>query len=376
MDFNRTFSKYQKSTSINIGEPHKIPNKKHYNCSIIIPCYNEFNYVFNTLDSISAQDQILLNETLVIIVINNSSNDNEKIKNNNFQTYNLLLKKQYNFEFIAIDCFSNKFALNPRNSGVGYARKTGLDFCLRYIKNQYSLLCSLDADTLISSDYINVVNKIFTGKTTGACVLNFRHQKSHDSIIEKGIRKYEKKIKYIAKKIHESGSPYGYVSMGSTIVCNAESYVACGGMSKKKATEDFYFLQSLAKYTQIHQAKECIVFPSSRDEQRVYLGTGYRIQEYKESGAFKGLTFSDESFSILNNTIKIIIKSYTMSWKQFDKVLLSKLQVQASNFLKSKNIDTIWEQINTNAKTQAQFNLFFHQWFDALMVMQFLKKIN
>ena len=65
-----------------------------------------------------------------------------------------------------------------------------------------------------------------------------------------------------------------------------------------------------------------------------------------------------------------------MSWSEFNLDVLSKLNTEISKFLKSKKIKTVWSQINTNAKTQAQFNLFLHQWFDALMVIQFLKKLN
>ena len=48
-------------------------------------------------------------------------------------------------------------------------------------------------------------------------------------------------------------------------------------MNTKKATEDFYFLQAIAKYTKVHKIKDCLVHPSSRNENRVYLGTGFRI---------------------------------------------------------------------------------------------------
>ena len=43
--------------------------------------------------------------------------------------------------------------------------------------------------------------------------------------------------------------------MGSTIICSINAYIAVGGMVAKQATEDFYFLQQLAKYDNIHQIK-------------------------------------------------------------------------------------------------------------------------
>ena len=61
--------------------------------------------------------------------------------------------------------------------------------------------------------------------------------------------------------------------MGSTIICRVDAYIAVGGMPKKKAGEDFYFMQSLAKHTDIFYIDDILVFPSSRSEKRVYLGT-------------------------------------------------------------------------------------------------------
>ena len=73
MDFQKTFNKYSKKIAINLGKPHKTPSKKMYQNFIIIPCYDEYDYIFKTLDSINQQELKVLEQTLVVIVINNSS---------------------------------------------------------------------------------------------------------------------------------------------------------------------------------------------------------------------------------------------------------------------------------------------------------------
>ena len=78
-------------------------------------------------------------------------------KNNNQNTYQKLINKKYNFDFIVIDSFSNNYAIPKKLAGVGYARKIGLDFSLSYISNNKAILCCLDADTLISKDYLKKV---------------------------------------------------------------------------------------------------------------------------------------------------------------------------------------------------------------------------
>ena len=53
--------------------PHARPKKSNYDFLITIPCYDEIDYIFNTLDSINKQDRELLDRTLVSIIINNSN---------------------------------------------------------------------------------------------------------------------------------------------------------------------------------------------------------------------------------------------------------------------------------------------------------------
>ena len=37
------------------------------------------------------------------------------------------------------------------------ARKIGMDYCLPLVRDKYSLLCSLDADTLLHPDYMKKI---------------------------------------------------------------------------------------------------------------------------------------------------------------------------------------------------------------------------
>ena len=377
MDYNKTLNKYLKQNCANhYGEMHSKLTLKTYKTFIVIPCYAEHDYIFTTLDSINNQDTALLKSCLVVIVVNNSVLDSVEIKDNNKKTYELLKLKKYNFEFVMIDCYSKKHALRSNIAGVGMARKIGLDYCLMFAKNKKSLLCSLDADTQIHNNYLHHVTSFFNKNEVEASVINFKHQKSKDKIIEEGIRKYEFIIKNIAKEIDNTGSPYGYVSLGSTIICTLKAYIACGGMSKKKATEDFYFLQALAKHTPIKKIKNILVFPSSRNNQRVYLGTGFRMKEYKKNKEFKYLNYSKKSFKKLKNLISLVDASWNKEYNIFLSEIMKILDKKIIDFLIEKKIETVWNNIRKNSKNKNQFMHFFHQWFDALTIIQFLKKLN
>ena len=377
MDYNKTFNKYLKrECSYSYSQVESSLKLKTYQTFIVIPCYAELDYLFQTLDSINNQDIKSLKSCLVVIVINNSKSDSIEIIDNNQKTYDSLKSKKYNFELLIIDCFSQKHALDSKIAGVGMARKIGLDYCIQLAENKKSLLCSLDADTIIHPDYLEHIKLKFDKEKFGACVVNFKHQKSKDLMIENGIRKYEKILKSIAENISSAGSPYGYVSLGSTIVCTVKSYVACGGMSKKKATEDFYFLQALAKYTEIKKFKKILVHPSSRDNQRVYLGTGFRMKEYKKTNDFKDLQYSNESYQSLKDFISIINLSWNDKYNVFYEKLMQTSNKKTVDFLIEKKIEHVWYKMQQNAKNKNQFMLFFHQWFDALMIIQLLKKLN
>ena len=45
------------------------------------------------------------------------------------------------------------------------------------------------------------------------------------------------------------------------------------------------------------------------------------------------------------------------------------------NFLDKHNLNDTWGKITLNSKSKKQFMIFFHQWFDALKIIQLLKYI-
>ena len=373
---NFLLNKYLKNKSLHqYGRTIKKFNDIRYKYFIVIPCFNELEYIDGTLFSISKQNKVLLDETLLIIVINNSDKDSNLIFKNNLNTYDKLINNKYNLNLLIIDAFSDGNAIPNKNAGVGFARKIGLDHSLNYFKDNSSILCLLDADTIVNKNYLEIIDNFYK-QNINAAVINFQHQKSENKIIEEGIRKYENTLKKIANKISKTGSPYGYVSMGSTITCNIKTYISVGGMNTKKATEDFYFLQAIAKHTKVHKIKDCLVHPSSRNENRVYLGTGFRMNEYTKSKKFKNLNYSNCSYKIIQKIIKLSSDNWDVDSKIFLKILKNKIDAETYNFLTSYNFETKLKNFKKNAKNKHQFMLFFHQWFDALKIIKLLKKLG
>ena len=371
MDYKKTLYKYCKNKKVDFGTAHNNPHKLKYKYFIIIPAYSEYEYLFKTLKTINNQNLSLLDDLLVVVVINNSNKDNKNIINNNILTYNTLIKKKYKYEFIAIDSFSKNFALDDQIAGVGMARKIGMDYCIQY-SFQDSLFCSLDSDTLIADNYLEVVSNQFKNNKFSTAVINFTHQLNDTPKINTIIKKYEKLLKKIARQIHDTGSPYGYVSMGSTIVCSCKAYIAIGGIQPLKATEDFYFLQQLVKYKSIHKIKDVLVYPSSRSEQRVYLGTGYRIKNFSKNNNFQDLDIMQEGFDHLKSIYIIIDEHWHLCSDRICKLFKS-VNPSIDKFMRNNDFVSIFDKIKKNTDNKKQCKSQFNNWFDNLKIYKFLK---
>ena len=360
-----------------ISGPWKIglPLNRRFNQAIVIPAYSEFKFLPQTLESINKNKPELLNQTLVAVVINNANNSPQSVKKNNQLTLQKLNGNNYQFPHAVIDAASSGLELPLKHAGVGLARKIGMDLVLPYLISPKSLIFCTDADTKVSPDYLSKVTQYFDFHNTSAAVIGFDHLQSEDSAINDAIGKYENFLKTTAEKMKNAGSPYGYVSMGSTIVCTAEAYCAVGGMSRKKATEDFYFLQELTKYCGVHNIPETLVFPSPRPISRVYLGTGYRMEQMQKGFDITNLYYSDDAYRYLSKWLQL----GGHAWEKSLNDLLKDIKLIHPNligFLKIEGIEIIWSKIQNNAPSELHFKEQFHRWFDGLKTIRFLKRFS
>ena len=346
-----------------------------FNQAIVIPSYSEFEFLPDTLESINQNKPELLNQTLVLVVVNNANNSPQSIKDNNQLTIQKINRNNYQFPHAVIDAASSGLELPLKHAGVGLARKIGMDLVLPHLLSFKSLIFCTDADTKVSPDYLSKVTQYFDSHNTSAAVIGFDHLQSEDSAINDAIGKYENFLKTTAEKMKNAGSPYGYVSMGSTIVCTAEAYCAVGGMPRKKATEDFYFLQELTKYCGVHNIPETLVFPSPRPISRVYLGTGYRMEQIQKGFDITNLYYSDDTYRYLSKWLQLGGHAWEKSLNDLLKDIKS-IHPNLIGFLKIEGIETIWSKIQNNAPSKSHFTEQFHRWFDGLKTIRFLKRFS
>jgi hypothetical protein len=247
-----------------------------------------------------------------------------------------------------------------------------MDLTLNHLKDKRSLLFCTDADTTVDSQYLKTVLNYFRKDDADAAVVGFCHLIPENTALAHTIKEYEEFLLLTARKIKEAGSPYGYVAMGSTMVCTAEAYTAVGGMPRKKATEDFYFLQELAKFCGVHEIPDILVYPSPRPMSRVYLGTGYRISQAQQGYDIDSLYYSKQAFILLQKWIEL----GTTSWKINLVELLAIIRSQnkeLKNFLIKEGIENIWKNLQASSPSENHFSRQFHRWFDGLKTIRFLK---
>jgi hypothetical protein len=143
-------------------------------------------------------------------------------------------------------------------------------------------------------------------------------------------------------------------------------------MPRKKATEDFYFLQELAKFSGVHTIPDILVYPSSRPVSRVYLGTGFRMAQTQRGFEIKKLHYSKHAFTLLHKWIAL----GTTAWKMNLVDLLDKTGSQnkkLKNFLVKEGIENIWNSLQSSSPSENHFIRQFHRWFDGLKTIRLLK---
>ena len=348
----------------------KDPKKESFDFIITIPCYDEYDYIFKTLESINEQDQSLLSRTLVSIVINNSDMENQQVIDTNHQTFQKLNASKYNYEMIVTDAFSRDNALIEKDAGVGMARKISVDIALPW-SHAYSIICFIDADVELSKDYLSTIHSSYKKDKWEAATINFKHQRDEPKTVE-FIDQYEEFLKKTAINLKASNSPYSYVPLGSTMICTRNGYITAGGMNKRKAAEDFYFLQELQKTAGIFYINDILIYPSSRFLNRSYLGTSTRLKQCLDGDLnIDSLNYSSKSFNILSEWINTGLggqeKSYSVMLKECNRI-----DINLSEILINHNFEKAWKGI-INAPSYSHFEKQFHRWFDAFKTLKLLK---
>ena len=358
---------------------------------VVVPAISEFQNIKNLLSSLIKNDVFFLRKSLVILVINNSFSSNLEIREDNKKSLFLLrsiINKSNADEFVqefsksgiqigVIDAASEGNEFEDKQAGVGLARKVGLDQALKvfdYSIPGKKILISLDADCTVKENYLREINKLFNEKNFSAANVDFEHEFVDGEKSRLGILSYEIFLRHYVLGLLYAGSSSSFHTIGSILVCEQEAYLKAGGMNTRKAAEDFYFLQKLAKLYKIHRITSTKVKASARESWRVPFGTGKSMSDYF-SNQKEILLFSPDEFIILKKWLELFNSDLSLNINE----LLNeskKIHVELFNFLSSYGFSEAWKQILSNSKSEKQLNYQRKNWFDAFKTLKLIHHLR
>lgn len=331
---------------------------------VALPAMNEAAFLPQTMECLKRQQH---DNFQVWVCVNQPESwwdDAEKLAvcEDNRQTLSLLQNLGWENLHI-IDHSSHGFGWKGKALGVGQARKVIMD-TINKVAQPEDVIVSLDADTLIESDYLTSIEKVFERFPTAVALSNpYYHPLTGDETLDRAMLRYEIYMRHYAINMWRIGSPYSFTALGSAIALPVNAYRKIGGMTAKKSGEDFYLLQKLRKAGWIANFNTSIVFPGTRYSDRVFFGTGPAL--------IKGSIGIWDSYPIYDYRLFNQVED---TFKVFHGLLETKLETPMTAFLNQQfGEDDIFEPLRQNHNNPARFIKACHHKIDGLRVLQFLK---
>ena len=341
---------------------------------VVIPCYNEPN-VLESLESLyNCESPDCTVE--VITVVNHAENESNDIKKYNSNTFNSIktwikTHSKNGLSFYVIKAFN----LPKKQAGVGLARKIGMDEAVRrfeFIHDKKGILVCYDADCLCSPNYLKEIYQFYkTTPETNAALVYFEHplEGNFDDAVYAGIVNYELHLRYYKNALRFANFPYCVHTIGSCITVTSEAYQKQGGMNKRKAGEDFYFLQKIFPLGNIHTINSTTVFPSPRLSDRVPFGTGKAINDFLKTEKNNYYTYNPKTFVDLGLFIE---KVPTLNKEKVPVSIINELPLSIQNYLDNIHFQDHLSKIKKNCSSESQFVKSFYNWFNGFIALKYV----
>jgi len=333
---------------------------------VVIPCFNEPD-LKRTLKSLVECTPTKC-KVEVIVVVNAGLHHEETIRARNkktleeFHAFVELHNSALTFHCIYIDDLPKKHA------GVGLARKIGMDEAVaRFDKvGVDGIIVCFDADAQVAPNYLEEIEKHFIDnpKSPG-CSIHFEHPTSGDmynAAVYEGIINYELHLRYYNQALKFAQLPYAFHTVGSSMAVRSSAYQKQGGMNKRKAGEDFYFIHKIIALGNFTELKRTKVIPSPRESDRVPFGTGKAISDWISTGQKAYQTYNLKSFQLIKSFI-----SQTDVLFSGETPFISEAFNQ---YLSEQSFETRLAEIRKNTTDYDSFLKRFFVWFDAFQVLK------
>lgn len=362
------------------GKPWQIntPPARTFSGAIVIPSLAEAATLPQTLESLSRNPGDLLGRFAILVVVNQRADAPEDERADNRTTLeNLpLWKNRYGLNSLFwVDAASAGNELPPKQ-GVGLARKIGLDLALPLLDyHDDPLLICLDADTLVQPDYLAAITGHFSSSPAGGASIPYRHRPASDAAGQSAIDRYELFLRAYVLGLELAGSPYAFHTVGSAMACRVSAYVASGGMNRRQAGEDFYFLQQVHKTSGVTALTGTVVHPSPRSSHRVPFGTGRSVGDMLSGGERRLLFYQPVVFSIVEEWLACVTDNPGAGASAI-LAAAAGIEPLLGVFMEEIDFGTAWENLRKNNRGADKFLTAFQGWFDAFRTMRLIHELS
>lgn len=357
--------------------PHinQLPNA-NLGIIVVIPCFDEPDIIptLMSLKNCTIPDK----RVEVIVHINCALNTPQAVINRNKNTLEICQKwmsqnssEELQFHVIYHD------DLPPKHAGVGLARKVGLDeavYRFEQIGAKNGILVCFDADAVCEQNYLKAIENHFKNHPkTPACSIHYEHPiegNTYSLDIYNAIIEYELHLRYFINIQKYTGHPFAFQTVGSSMAVRSEAYKKQGGMNKRKAGEDFYFIQKfiqLGNFTALTTTK---VIPSPRISHRVPFGTGRSITQQIANKGQHLMTYNPLIFDDLKSFFEQIEVLYTINSAAIS-AFIAQQNIPIRQFLTTLPFEKKVIEIQKNTTSFNRFKHRFFLWFNAFMVMKY-----
>ncbi len=311
------------------------------------------------------------NQVEVIVVINQSESDSEEVDIQNRKSQADIARWNATSE---LRVFTIHQILPTRQAGVGLARKIGMDEAVRRFNliGSDGVIACLDADCTCQSNYLQAIQGHFrSNPKTPGCAIYFEHPLPEPApgTPAPPIASYELHLRYYTHALGYSGLPCAFQTVGSAMAVRSSAYEKQGGMNKRKAGEDFYFLQKIIKLGGFTRLNTTTVYPSGRTSHRVPFGTGKAMAQYGKNKNVSFCSYDPRTFVDLKQLVSQLPGLYDDSsgidraWNTFSRALTA--------FLGKAAFKEKMEEIKAKTSSRETFDKRFFQWCDGFFAFKF-----
>jgi hypothetical protein len=343
---------------------------------VTIPCYNEPD-IIPTLESLFDCYPTKF-PVEVLILVNHPQGSEPKVIKQNEKSFEQIVHwiNSHNDNHKKFHVIWNG-DLHVKHAGVGLARKIVMDEAIRrlfYSGRLDGVVIGFDADSICDQNYLREIEEFFLVRpeANGANIY-FEHRiksdiKNKNNI---GIASYELHLRYMVHALRYTQFPYAFHSVGSSLAVRGSAYVKQGGMNRRKAGEDFYFLQKIIPLGNFGEINSTRIIPSERESDRVPFGTGRAMKKWSESNAEVFESYNPENYKELFQLFSGINDLYDA--KNPDLLnYYKKLGPCMKNFFSLSDWTDKITRIQRESTSMKTFRYRFYQWFNGLKTLKFI----